>query len=178
MTKINGEQGDSFAQCVAKTKIKVISLKQPWAQLMVMGAKRIETRSFQTKYRGELYIHASQTIDRHAVDLCRFNSWFHKYTPDFMSLKKGYIVGRVLLMSIEKAEYLRSEKGFMSGREFQFGDYSDGRYAWKCAPNMQEFTKPIACPGKLGIWEYEVSEALLNEAIQSAIERGGLHGAV
>ena len=37
----------------------VISLLQPWAQLVVLGAKKIETRSWNTAFRGELLIHAS-----------------------------------------------------------------------------------------------------------------------
>lgn len=43
---------------------KVISLLQPWATLVVMGAKRIETRSWNTNYRGELLIHASQRFNK------------------------------------------------------------------------------------------------------------------
>ena len=35
---------------------KVITVRQPWATLLATGKKRIETRSWKTKYRGELYI--------------------------------------------------------------------------------------------------------------------------
>ena len=40
--------------------MKVISLLEPWASLVKEEVKTIETRSWQTKYRGELYIHASK----------------------------------------------------------------------------------------------------------------------
>lgn len=40
--------------------MKVISLRQPWALLVVLGHKKIETRSWKTTYRGDLLIHASQ----------------------------------------------------------------------------------------------------------------------
>lgn len=40
--------------------IKVLSLKEPWATLIASGVKKIETRSWKTTYRGELYIHASK----------------------------------------------------------------------------------------------------------------------
>jgi hypothetical protein len=43
--------------------MKVISLLQPWASLMAAGAKRIETRSWPTAYRGEVAIAASAGID-------------------------------------------------------------------------------------------------------------------
>ena len=40
--------------------IKVITLWQPWAQLMALGLKRFETRSWSTDYRGVLAIHAAK----------------------------------------------------------------------------------------------------------------------
>ena len=39
--------------------MKVISIKEPFATLIMNGSKLIETRSWKTNYRGELYIHAS-----------------------------------------------------------------------------------------------------------------------
>ena len=41
--------------------MKVLSLTEPYATLIKLGKKKIETRSFKTTYRGELYIHASST---------------------------------------------------------------------------------------------------------------------
>ena len=41
--------------------MKVLSLKEPYATLIKLGKKKIETRSFKTNYRGELYIRASST---------------------------------------------------------------------------------------------------------------------
>ena len=41
--------------------MKVLSLTEPFATLIKEGKKKIETRSWQTNYRGELYIHASMT---------------------------------------------------------------------------------------------------------------------
>jgi hypothetical protein len=38
--------------------VKALTLHQPWAQLVAIGAKRIETRSWSTRYRGPLAIHA------------------------------------------------------------------------------------------------------------------------
>ena len=39
--------------------MKAITLTQPWATLVAIGAKRIETRSWATSYRGPLAIHAA-----------------------------------------------------------------------------------------------------------------------
>src|SRR5207302_1698550 len=40
--------------------MKCLSLWQPWASLVVLGAKRIETRSWSTQHRGPLAIHAAK----------------------------------------------------------------------------------------------------------------------
>ena len=38
--------------------MKVLTLKEPFATLIMKKIKYIETRSWKTNYRGELYIHA------------------------------------------------------------------------------------------------------------------------
>lgn len=42
--------------------MKVLTLTQPWATLVAIGAKQIETRSWATTYRGPLLIHAAQGL--------------------------------------------------------------------------------------------------------------------
>ncbi|AJF63167.1 MAG: hypothetical protein QT11_C0001G1043 [archaeon GW2011_AR20] len=44
--------------------MKALSLKQPWADLIVQGKKIIETRKWRTNFRGEFYIHASKSFDK------------------------------------------------------------------------------------------------------------------
>lgn len=39
--------------------MKVLSIKEPFATLIANGLKKIETRSWKTNYRGEIFIHAS-----------------------------------------------------------------------------------------------------------------------
>lgn len=42
--------------------MKALTLTQPWATLVAIGAKRIETRSWSTTYRGPLAIHAAKGL--------------------------------------------------------------------------------------------------------------------
>src|SRR5260221_11478992 len=51
--------------------MKSLTVMQPWAPLVALGAKRIETRSWSTSYRGPLAIHASSRISREAAVICR-----------------------------------------------------------------------------------------------------------
>jgi hypothetical protein len=43
--------------------MKIISIRQPWAALIVSGLKDVENRTWPTRYRGPILIHASQRPD-------------------------------------------------------------------------------------------------------------------
>jgi ASCH domain len=51
--------------------MKALTVAQPWATLIAIGAKRIETRSWMTRHRGPLAIHAARAFPRIARDLAR-----------------------------------------------------------------------------------------------------------
>ena len=55
-------QGEAEGEGKAEP-LKALSLWQPWASLIAVGAKRIETRSWPTKHRGPIAIHASAKTD-------------------------------------------------------------------------------------------------------------------
>src|SRR5437660_9074532 len=42
---------------------KALTIRQPWAELILRGRKPFELRSWKTKYRGPLVIHAAMKID-------------------------------------------------------------------------------------------------------------------
>jgi hypothetical protein len=64
-------------------KVKCISLWQPWATLVVAGHKRIETRSWQTSYRGRLAIHAAKRWAADQIDLCGMQPFHRLLLPHF-----------------------------------------------------------------------------------------------
>lgn len=43
-----------------------LSIRQPWAALIMSGQKQVENRSWATKVRGPIWIHASKTYDKEA----------------------------------------------------------------------------------------------------------------
>ncbi len=53
--------------------MKCLSLKQPYAELLVSGKKTIELRNWNTYFRGKFLIHASKNIDKEKLDVlsCR-----------------------------------------------------------------------------------------------------------
>lgn len=53
--------------------ILALSIRQPWASLIVEGRKDIENRTWRTEHRGPILIHAAKTPDHEARDrLCRY----------------------------------------------------------------------------------------------------------
>ena len=46
--------------------MKALTLTQPWATLVAIGAKTIETRGWSTSYRGPLAIHAAKKFPENA----------------------------------------------------------------------------------------------------------------
>jgi hypothetical protein len=134
--------------------MKVLSLLQPWASLVVMGAKKLETRRWTTKHRGTLLIHASLGK---AGSAFASQPPFSKYIADFESLPFGAIIGEVTLTGIYKVEELPhspSEINTLTLEERAFGDYSMGRYAW-VLENAIRYKMPINAKGHLGLWGYD-----------------------
>jgi hypothetical protein len=72
---------------------KVLTVKQPWAFLIVMGIKPVENRDWQTTHRGLLLIHAGQSYDPQP-DLER------EFGIDPKRLTYGAVIGSVELTDI------------------------------------------------------------------------------
>ena len=139
--------------------MKVISLLQPWATLVAIGAKQIETRSWATKYRGPLAIHASKGFKKELRDLC--------WTEPFMStlLKSEYkmLLHRLpfgaIIATCNLIDVVPINADFTQGlskHEIAFGDYSgQGRFAW-ILEDVKHLPEPIPAKGQLGLWEYDL----------------------
>lgn len=57
----------SMKRCGMRRRLYALSLKQPWATLVVTGLKTVEIRRWMTNYRGPLLIHASRLWDARAT---------------------------------------------------------------------------------------------------------------
>lgn len=131
--------------------MKVLSLTEPCATLIKEKKKMIETRSWKTPYRGELYIHASATkIPKE----WREDKEFMALVED-VPLNYGYIICKCNLvdcirMTNEYVEKIKKE----NYQEYICGRYEEGRYAW-ILENIEILDCPIQAKGHLGIWNYE-----------------------
>lgn len=117
--------------------MKVLSLKQPFAELVVSGRKTIELRKWNTKFRGEFLIHASKIPDKNAMKKFEFNN-----------LPCGFIIGKARLVDVKKYD---KGKEHNKDKTKHLADSAWGNYGFilKDAKRL----KLIPAKGKLGFWE-------------------------
>lgn len=127
--------------------MKVITIKQPWATLIAEGYKEYEFRSWKTKYRGEILIHAGKGIDRKAVS--RFEN-LHLQYPQGCIIAKAEITDCVLVDAKFRKEIVPKNPEVY--RELIEEEVRE-EYGFKIE-NVQPL-KPIEVNGKLGLWEYD-----------------------
>jgi hypothetical protein len=134
--------------------MKALTLYQPWATLVAIGAKKIETRSWSTNYRGPLAIHAGKHwMDEDFLYIEPFASCLHNIKIPF-----GFVVATCELASvirIGQASYTwASQKWVLNDQEHAFGDYSTGRYMW-LLDKVKILTEPIPAKGAMRLWEWD-----------------------
>ena len=125
--------------------MKVISIKQPWASLIVNGYKKYEFRSWKTKYRGKILIHASKSFNKSDVDR------FKNLNLDFPT---GVIIGEVELIDCIKVDKTLSKTIFEEDNDVYKNVLGFEGYAWKI-DKIKKYDKHIQINGKLGLWDYE-----------------------
>lgn len=160
--------------------MKAISLWQPWASAIALGAKRIETRHWSTRYRGPLAIHAAKRVNKNELIYyaCCWN-WCGAMRRDFgtgpmwETLPFGAIVATCDLTDCRPTGSFRGGEldeprypdrgGFArdgtrqihaayAWTERQMGDFGLGRYGW-VLENIVALPKPLPCKGSQGFFE-------------------------
>jgi hypothetical protein len=115
-----------------------LSIRQPWAELIISGKKPIEIRSWKTHYRGRIWIHAGQYSDE-SLD----------QSHGFKNLFRGGFIGSAELSSIEPFDAYRWES--WRSRHLDPGAYHPGLYAWVLV-NAHRFEEPIPAPGQKSLF--------------------------
>lgn len=117
--------------------MKALTLTQPWATLVAIGAKRIETRSWRTNYRGLLAIHAAagwNASDREFVRTELVQTAFAGRVPlprDPDALPRGVVIATCQLVDCVPTDDLDLDLG--EERAFRrIGGYENGEdlYCW------------------------------------------------
>lgn len=115
--------------------MKALSVIQPWAWLIVNGYKPHENRTWNTKIRGPILIHASKAFDQAGYDWVRDN-FPEIELPLLQQFERGGIVGTAILWEVATA----------SSSPWFFGPYGFCLARAKPLPY-------VPMPGKLGFFE-------------------------
>lgn len=125
--------------------MKVLTIKEPYATLIIEGHKKYEFRSWKTNYRGKILIHAGMSLEHDVLD--RFKDYNLNYS-------KGAIIGEAELIDcILVDEDLNKKLQAINPIVYGKSNHQE-TYAWKLT-NIIKYDQPIPIKGKLGLWNYE-----------------------
>jgi len=145
-----------------------LTLHQPWATLVALGAKMIETRPIGWEYRGELAIHAAKTFDDVNVAICRREPFRSVLLAAGYTDARQLPVGCILSLH-EMADVFRFPfdvrnadqlQGILTNRgisealpphELSFGNYAAGRRGIYLA-SRRRLREPVPARGLQGLW--------------------------
>lgn len=113
-------------------KVKVLTVRQPFAWLIVAGHKTVEYRTWDTPHRGPLLIHAATRFSLRDDDLA-LELFPHVDIPDV--IMTGAILGMVNVVRTTRA---------------------NGRYEWHLA-EARLAPSPFPIGGRLGLWSVDAA---------------------
>lgn len=150
--------------------MKALTLYEPWASLIALGAKKIETRSRPTNYRGPLAIHAGKTIRTEFMDLARREPFCSALKPLHKNVNGRWVIGYhfgcvIAIAQLVDCVEIRVDN-VPSGPERYFGDYRRGRYMW-ILRDVKRLEKPIPARGHQGLWEWDAPKAVMEYLAES-----------
>lgn len=152
--------------------MRVLTVRQPYAALILLGLKEFETRSRRTNVRGRIAIHAAKELPVKVGGAClvgpypvwRKASGAFVYTPSGpVRLLAGHILGTVELDDIAPTV----GSATFTQDELSLGDFAPGRWAWHLT--NARLVRPVEANGKLGWWS--IDEPLVELLPQAAPAR-------
>jgi hypothetical protein len=121
-----------------RSNIPAISIRQPWAELILSGRKSIEIRTWRTGYRGELWLHTGLKGNERS-----------EQEYGLAALFKGGYVGIVSLDAVIPMDLVRWK--LWQEKHLHSGSYHPSMYAWALS-SPRRFEDPIPAPGRLGLF--------------------------
>lgn len=132
--------------------MKALTVKQPFASLISNNKKIIETRSWRTTYRGELYIHAGMAkVTKNVLERPGLKELIGDDDYDIY----GKIICKCRLVDciyMDEAYIENIKKNHPE--QFICGRYEIGRYAWILSEIVM-LDEPISIKGQLSIWNFK-----------------------
>lgn len=122
--------------------MKIITLKQPWATLIICGYKKYEFRSWKTNYRGKILIHAGKNVDKDGMERVKHLNLEYSFSK---ILGEVEIADCVKLNNDINKKIIEEDPIIYGHKEERTG------YAW-ILKNNKKINDDRIIKGKLGIW--------------------------
>lgn len=130
--------------------MKTITIKQPFATLIAEGLKEYEFRTWKTKYRGEILIHAGKGINKKAME---------KFKHLNLEYPSGCIIAKANLTNCieinkEQRKILQEKNPLVYSSIIKNTEWNG--YGFQLE-NIKKIT-PIPAKGKLSLWDYDIEK--------------------
>jgi hypothetical protein len=138
--------------------MKVLSVKNPWAFLIIHYGKDIENRTRKTNYRGRIAIHASKKSDEGAYQMLSENPVMGAALKEIKERRaeieklNGYIIGSVEIYNCTYPELT------MVANPSPWAEMDAPWHYWLRKANPFPF--PVPAKGMLGLWEFDIVDCL------------------
>jgi len=129
--------------------MKALSLKQPYAELVVSGKKTIELRKWKTNFRGEFLIHASKSVGEFLIHASKSVNTNAMERFGFSDLPLGCIVGKARLLEVK--EY-KTDEEHIADKDKHLASSVWGKYGFVLCDVVR--VEPTPAKGKLNFWEH------------------------
>ena len=141
-------------------KVRCISLWEPWASLMACGKKFVETRSWHTLVRGEVWIHAART--KEGLELVRADEWLCWEIEEALGIPAGEWEERLHFGELVGKGWLQAAVPALAAlalypAQAPFGDFRRGRYGHVYL-HLEKLEVPIPLRGKQGFFYAEIPD--------------------
>ncbi len=138
-----------------------LSVRQPWASLIVLGVKKYETRKWHREVRGRIGIHAAKAFPDSARRLCETEPFLGGLLVGGFrcpaDLPRQAIIGTVELLACRPAAEVRIRLP-SEAAELLLGDFRASNWAYELARPIR-LARAISYPGRLGFFEVPDFEA-------------------
>jgi activating signal cointegrator 1 len=144
--------------------LSVLSIYQPWASLLVVGARVYDVQHQPTTYRGEVGIfaplHFPEWSQRRALEP-EFAGLLSAAGLKPWALPRGVLLGVADLVDVISIETEGVVAGVaMCTLERRIGDYKAGRFAFRYE-RIRRLREPIGHRGRAGLWHWRLTQPLV-----------------
>lgn len=147
------------------TEMRGLTIWQPYATLLAIGAKPHETRSWATNYRGLVAIHASMKPTRQVYKMMPTDAFSSIVVSLFSSPEKvdfplptGAVIGYGELVACHKIDDALISS--LTPEQLLMGDYTPGRFAWEFR-DIVVLEHPVKMRGAQGLWRIKNEDEIL-----------------